>query len=163
MFRIEIQGLKDGDYPVEMSYPVSVIPDMFPEFIGNIVLSGVLKRFGKQFTFKGKVTGEALLVCDYSLKEYTEKIEKEFKATAMTDNLQYKSKDVKSDNEEIIIHEEDKYIDMTDIIREELGVSLPLKRISPEYADKNFEDLFPDYSEKIEVNSSFGALLDDKL
>jgi uncharacterized metal-binding protein YceD (DUF177 family) len=49
-------------------------------------------------------------------------------------------------DEEKAIAEDEKFIDLTDDIREELIVHLPMKRVSPEFRDKSFEDVFPQYS-----------------
>jgi uncharacterized metal-binding protein YceD (DUF177 family) len=52
--------------------------------------------------------------------------------------------------EEIIIREDDKYFDMTQEVCEQLAVRLPMKRIAPEFAEVEFEDLYPEYSIKKE-------------
>ena len=43
-------------------------------------------------------------------------------------------------------------------------MALPMKRISPNYKDKNFEDLFPEFiKENIAENNPFAKLKDLKL
>ena len=39
-------------------------------------------------------------------------------------------------------------IDITEEIREELAVNLPMKRIAPEFEDKEFEEIFTEYTNK---------------
>lgn len=145
MFKILVKGLKDGTYDIDMQQDASTVPDMFPEFQGVVNLIGTLTILGKRFSFIGKANCDAKLICDISLTEFTENISAEISASYIADN-NLLNDNVDPDRAERIISEDDKYIDLTEIIREELAVSLPMKRIAPEYRNKNFDEVFPQFS-----------------
>ena len=150
MIKIDVFGLKDGEYPINIEALARDVPDMYPEFYGRLNIIGKLRKIGKRYSFTGTTQCCAMLVCDRSLKEFSQQITADLNLSFRADNLLYKMTDRNrvNDNEEIIIHEEDKYIDISSRIREMLAVMLPMKRIAPEYAEKNFEDIFPEYSSR---------------
>ena len=75
------------------------------------------------------------------------------------------------DEGEILIREEDTYIDISDEVRQQLALNLPMKRISPLHSQTSFEDLYPERStekQKTEPNlpdetSPWAALKDIKI
>ena len=150
MVKIFIQGLKDGEYQVENLTPVSKIPDMYPEFIGDVAFTGTLKIIGKRYSISGVAKCTARLVCDLSLNEFDQIIEANIKFSCLADNDLYylRLKEDKEDGEQNIIHEDDKHIDLTSDVREELLVSLPMKRVAPEFRDKDFDEIYPEFSAK---------------
>lgn len=164
MLKVFIQGLKDGVYDVDLSAPVSQIPLIFEEYTGNVTFKGKLRILGKRFAVTGTAECDALLLCDLSLMEYTEKIKVDIKASYLADDTLYALKDsIDPDSRENIIREDDKYIDITDDVREELAVSLPMKRVAPEFAGKSFEDIYPEFSAKKEnKGKSKGEEVDDR-
>ncbi|OGU15331.1 MAG: hypothetical protein A2X61_12615 [Ignavibacteria bacterium GWB2_35_12] len=151
MIKIYIQSIEDGLHDIDMSIPVEEVVELYPEYFGNIHLVGKLRKFGKRYTFTGSANCKAALVCDMSLKNFTKEISANLNVSYLADTFlfQMSSHSVtnkKSESDEIIIAEEDKYIDLTSEIREELAVSMPMKRVAPEYEGKNFEDIYPQYS-----------------
>ncbi|TAL69695.1 MAG: DUF177 domain-containing protein [Bacteroidetes bacterium] len=151
MIKIYIQGIEDGLQEIDMMIPVSEVEELYPEYFGNIHLVGKLRKFGKRYTFTGIVECKASLICDISLKNFTKEITSNMNVSYLADTFLYQmakhnSLDRKNDNNDIIIAEEDKYIDLTNEVREELAVSMPMKRVSPEFEGKNFEDIYPQYS-----------------
>ena len=79
MIKIYIQGLKDGTYPLELKCASSEIPDIFPEFSGEVKFTGEMKILGKRIYINGKASCNADLVCDRSLTEFKKIIEAEIK------------------------------------------------------------------------------------
>ncbi|MGQ9818618.1 MAG: YceD family protein [Candidatus Kapaibacteriales bacterium] len=150
MLKILIKGIKDGEYDINISSPVEEIEGIFPEFFGNVNFMGKLRIIGKRFTVVGKAICNAHLVCDISMEDYTEQIEVEIKSSFLANNELYYSmagiSEELRETEEHIIHEDDKYIDLTDDVRQELALGLPMKRIAPKYRDKSFDDIYPQYS-----------------
>jgi uncharacterized metal-binding protein YceD (DUF177 family) len=156
MIKIFIQGLKDGEYDIDIESPVSEVPDMFEEFFGNIHVEGKLRKFAGRFTFIAEVECLAKLICDRSLTEFEENIETDIKLSFKADG--YKTNDSVSETEEILFNPDDKYLDITNEIREILIISLPMKRVAPEYRKKDFSEIFPDYTvKKAEV-----GMIDDR-
>ncbi len=145
MIKIRIHGIKDGQHDIKLSVPVDEIDEMFPEFFGNIDLEGKLRKIGNRFSFVGQVKCQAKLVCDLSLEEYTELIESDINVSFLADTTLFTlhgDKEV-ADFEEKIVHEDDEYYDISYEVSEALAVQLPMKRIAPEYRDKNLEDIYP--------------------
>ncbi len=148
MIRIFIQGLKDGKHSVEIQAPVEEIPELSPEFFGNVSISGNFRKHQQRYTFVCKIICSVKLTCDLSLEEYEDTVEFQYRTSFIKDNSLYfdqKHRDIE-EHEEIAIHEDDKYIDITNDLREELIIHLPMKRISPRYKTKSFEELYPEYT-----------------
>ncbi len=150
MLKILVKGIKDGEYDVDISSPVEEIEGFFPEFFGEVRFRGKLRILGKRYTVEGIAECEANLVCDLSLEEYTETISVQISSSFYANNELYFS--LKGISEELretpehIIHEDDKYIDISEDVRQELAIHLPMKRIAPKYRGKSFEDIYPQFS-----------------
>jgi len=144
MVTIFIQGLQDGTHAVSLQEEVSAIEDLFPEYIGTISIEGTLKKLGNRYTISLHCSATADLVCDRSGEQFSESIETPIVATFLADStiLRSKAEEVTSDAT-IVIRDEDKSLDITQLLRDELGVALPLKRVSPKYKEKEFEELYP--------------------
>lgn len=154
MINLFIQGIKDGEHNVEMDVPVEEVPDMFPEYIGNIHIDGKLRKIGNRYSFVAEADCNAKLICDRSLKEYIEEINVDIKLSFIVSSVNGLQS---SPDKEIVINPDDKNIDISSEVREIFGVSLPMKRVAPEYRNVDFEDLFPEYSaERVQkINDSF--------
>jgi len=150
MLKILVKGIKDGEYDIDISSPVNEIEGFFPEFFGDVRFRGKLRILGKRYTVEGIAECEAHLVCDLSLEEYTETISVQISSSFYANNELYFS--MKGISEELretpehIIHEDDKYIDISEDVRQELAIHLPMKRIAPHYRGKSFEDIYPQFS-----------------
>jgi len=150
MLKILVKGIKDGEYDIDISSPVSEIEGFFPEFFGDVRFRGKLRILGKRYTVEGIAECKAHLVCDLSLEEYTETISVQISSSFYANNELYFS--LKGISEELretpehIIHEDDKYIDISEDVRQELAIHLPMKRIAPHYRGKSFEDIYPQFS-----------------
>jgi uncharacterized metal-binding protein YceD (DUF177 family) len=144
MVTIFIQGLQDGTHSIQLQEETSAVEDLFPEYFGELSISGTLKKLGNRYTISLQCLATANFVCDRSGEPFIEQIEASFDATYIADSSLFRSKtDEVSTDQTIVIRDEDKYIDITDLLRDELGVALPLKRLSPQYKEKEFEELFP--------------------
>lgn len=150
MLKILVKGIKDGEYDIDISSPVEEIEGFFPEFFGEVRFRGKLRIVGKRYAVEGIAECEAHLVCDLSMEEYTETISVHISSSFYANNeLYYASKGISEElreTSEHIIHEDDKYIDISEDVRQELAIHLPMKRIAPKYRGKSFEDIYPQYS-----------------
>lgn len=148
MIKLAIQGISDGRHEINKEVPVSEVEGMFPEFFGSINLSGILRKIGKRYSFVGTAECMARLICDITLREYEELISADIKVSFLADTALFRIRNENEDEagsgEENVIHEEDKHLDLTEEIREQLAVSLPMKRISPEAEGKDIDELYPD-------------------
>ena len=156
MIQIFIRGLKDGKHSVEIEAPVNEIPDISPEFFGNVSIIGNFRKHQQRYTFECKVVCSVKLICDLSLEEYEDIVEFQYRTSFIKDNSLYfdqKNREIET-YEERAIHEDDKFIDITNDLREELIIHLPMKRISPGYRTKSFEELYPEYSVKNNIRKT---------
>jgi len=164
MIKIDIQGIKDGKYDIEISEPVKEVADISELFFGDISVSGKMMKYHNRFAIDCVVSCTAKLICDISVKEFDETIEFAFRNSYIADSeifFDQKERDLR-DNEERAIHEDDKFIDITDEVREELEVHIPMKRIAPELRDKDFEDIHPEYSNKKDSTKKKNKEIDDR-
>ena len=153
MIKIYIQGIGEGKHEVDLEVTVEEVPFMFNEFIGKIRFKGQLRKIANRYNIIGTAECKSILLCDRTLTEYEEKITANIKLTFISENSLTKTYTVRqADSPERVINGDDKYIDITDDIREELAVNLPLKRIAPQYRDKDFEEIYPQYSSKKKAN-----------
>jgi len=164
MILIAIQGMSDGARDVELEFPVDKIDNILPEFFGNITLKGTLRRLNDRFAFAGKASCMARFVCDRSLKEFDMLIEAEISISFLRENDSDKIDMNKigkhSDEAEFevnIIKHDDKQIDLTEEVIQGLAVSIPMKKISPEYEDVDFNEiLLGQTGRKVEENNDEG-------
>lgn len=162
MVTIFIQGLQDGTHSVQLQEDVSAIEDFFPEYFGEIPILGTLKKLGNRYTISIECSATAEFICDRSGEEFTEPITTSFEATFIADSSLLRSKsDEASSDSTIVIRDEDKYLDITSLLRDELGVAMPLKRISPKYKEKEFEELYPQLVSK-DTEQHTEPIIDDR-
>jgi uncharacterized metal-binding protein YceD (DUF177 family) len=147
MISIFIQGIQNGLHKIDISAPVSEEHDLPPEFFGNISITGELRKLGNRFTLVAQLECSAKLICDRSLEEYVEVVSAEFKTAFIANGEDENRIDKDTDwDDEVNIGIEEKKINISSLVREVLFLNLPMKRISPEYRDKEFEDLYPEYT-----------------
>lgn len=144
MILLAINGLEEGEYPFEIESPTEKIQGLSPEFHGTIRVAGTVRKYGNHYTIDALATGKATLICDLSLEEYTEEIQAPIHKVFMTDSHNHPRKN--DDDSLLIIREDDKYIDLTDEVQQEIAVQLPMKRVSPKYREKSFSELHPEHS-----------------
>lgn len=144
MLKIPIQGLKDGNSDILLTTNTSEISGIFPEFFGEISLSGVLDKTGKRYTFNGNATCNAKLVCDRSLTEFVEVIRTPIAVSYLADTEVFLLQDSDTDVSNYIIREDEPFIDLSTEVSEELALHLPMKRVAPEFRDKKLEEILPD-------------------
>ena len=175
MIKIRIHGIQDGVHDIAENEPSSSINDMLPEFFGDIRFEGKLRKIGKRFAITGFAYCKAKLICDLSLEEYEETISSELSVSFMADTAIYnlqKNADYDPTSERVV-HEDDEFFDLSEDIKEQLAVDFPIKRISPAYRGKSFEEIHPQFaadgsetSEKEsgdEIDSRWSALKNIKL
>lgn len=152
MLKIHIQSLGDSGRDFSLEVEAEKLPKLFDEFFGSVVVDGHVKVHSDRFSITGKAKGKAKLECDLSLKEYEEEIEAEFQLTARRGLIE----ESEEDNDTIYISDDDTYIDISEIVGETLSLAIPMKRIAPEFRDKELKDIHPDRAEESEENNSPG-------
>ncbi len=141
---IELQGLQAGKQSISIEAPASEIPDMFPEFKGIVTVAGTVEKFENKYILSLQARCVAHLVCDRSSEEYEEEIVVPIAVTFIKNSELYAQQKLEADPEPpFYIHDDAKYLDITDYVRQELALHLPMKRVAPWYRDKELEDIFP--------------------
>ena len=156
MIKIDITGLKEGEYDVSVISALNSEECSFEEFFGNISLIGKIRKAGNRYSLSAKAQVNAKLICDRSLKEYEEVITADVNLGFVSDTKAYlETKPVKdSGDSDIIIREDAHFINVTNEVTELLALELPMKRIAPEYRDKELEEIYPELKEKSLDNSN---------
>jgi uncharacterized metal-binding protein YceD (DUF177 family) len=104
-------------------------------------------RLGHRYTLKGKSECTARMICDRSLQEFDEKIQCDFSLVYRADTKLFLESGKNPNNEnEIIIREDYKYIEISTEVIEHLALNLPMKRVAPEFRDKEITEIFPELS-----------------
>ncbi len=148
MLKIRIHGVSDGKHKISLSSYAENIPDMFPEFFGEILVEGELTKSARRYKFSGTANCKANLICDISATDYTEEITTKIVLALVVDSTLYfeQKKNIIDYDLEIGLHEDDIFFDISEIVKDELAVSLPMRRISPKYKNRSFSDLYPEYT-----------------
>lgn len=150
MFKIAIRGLKDGEYNVELDGNGKDVEYICKEYAtSNIKVSGSLHVLGNKYTLSSKIYAIAKMTCDVSLDEFEEEIEVELNMTFIADNqlADVQLERMEDDENERIIRNEDKDIDLTSDIRDMLCLALPMKKVAPKYRGKSLKEIYPEYSD----------------
>jgi uncharacterized metal-binding protein YceD (DUF177 family) len=154
MLTISIKGLTDGKYPIEATIDCSELPHISEEFFGTLSVRGTIRKHDKRYLLDLQAEVSARLFCDVSGEEYEEHIQAEcsleYVANTMLANLHTDRTDAEPP---YYIREDDMTIDISDEIRQEMAINLPLKRVAPAYRDKEFSEVFPKYAENDVVAS----------
>lgn len=148
MLKLRVHGIKDGESQFTLEEDARTIKDLPEEFFGIIKVEGILTKIGKRYTVVGNVRCNAKLICDISLDEYTEEIDAHFEYTYSVNNELYfllrNRGEHETESGEIILHEDDQFIDLTEELRQELIVNIPMKKIAPNFRGKSLKDLYPE-------------------
>ncbi|HRP02507.1 MAG TPA: DUF177 domain-containing protein [Candidatus Kapabacteria bacterium] len=144
MLKIDIHGMKDGEHEITLSSEISESECMFEEFSGFIELNGRIRKVGNRYSLKSTVKANANLVCDRSLKNYNEIVNCEVNLAFIANTKAFLENSVKDIDSDILIREDAQYIDITHEAIELLALSLPMKRVAPEYKNKDITEIFPE-------------------
>ncbi|MBU3742220.1 MAG: DUF177 domain-containing protein [Candidatus Kapabacteria bacterium] len=149
MITVPIQGMQDGQVLFDITVPASDIPDISSEFSRDIRVAGTVTRTGRRFAIRCTVETLAVLVCDRSLEEFDEPlcVELDLSFVVDTEGAITRSRTEQLDDEgPIPIRDDAKTIDITDEVRQELTVHLPMRRVAPRYRDKDITEIYGDMS-----------------
>jgi uncharacterized metal-binding protein YceD (DUF177 family) len=160
MVAISIQGLHDGVHPIDMTVPVGDIDGLSGEFQGDIIIVGELIRNGKRMHLYADITASARLICDRSLEEYSEAVQCSLELDAVVDNeLAIKQASAPERLEDVIgVRDDQKVLPITDDIRQELVLALPMRKVSPAWRDRDLSELYPSAHESSTDHDANNAL-----
>lgn len=143
--KIKILGIKEGITKDEFVVSSEKLFDEKNEFFGEIDISLVLKYNNGKYNISGTCEADALLKCDISGEDFEQEIVADFQIMFKIDGPDVKLFDEQLYNDDILELKEN-FLFFDNLIKEELLLAIPLKKISPKYQDKEFKDVFPEYS-----------------
>jgi len=150
MLKIFIQGKADGKHNFELKESASCLNSQLIDFVEFVTVVGEFKKLGDRFTINAKIDAFAKLLCDVSFEEFLEPISTNVEISAYLYERE-KNQDLEENENELFISAEDKWIDITEIVYQELVLAVPMKRIAPKYRDKDFAEIFPDIAANIKT------------
>lgn len=160
MIKISIKGMEDGNKSIVLTYPTDKLVELTEYFFDDIRVTGKLVKLKDRINFDGNVECNGKFVCDRSLKEYEEIISNDLKWTCLRDNVA----DEETESSEpgvLSIGMDEMEIDITNEVVEQLLVAIPMKKIAPEFRDKEITDIYPDFTvdeDERKVNSEWSKL-----
>lgn len=161
MIKINIHGMKDGEYEINLNTDISKIDCHFDEFFGTINVKGIIKKIGNRYTIVAHSSAMANLVCDRSLENYTEQIISDINLSYIADTQAVLENSANRNDSELFIREDAQFIDITNEVIELLALNLPMKRIAPKYRNKEITDIFPELSNSKNATDETWAKLKD--
>lgn len=150
MLKIRVIGIEKGEYTNEFYFNGEEVFDQKEyQFEDEIEVNTHLVFNESQYRLKFEYYGELFLTCDRSAERYLEEIEGEhevhFKITS--EGINFIDKE-----DEGSFELEGNSIDITELVKQEMILAVPLKRVSPKYRDKEFSELHPEFTEKSETD-----------
>ena len=150
-YDIDIFKLEDGEH----FYELEVNDAFFASFNYGLIEKGQarvalrLNKSATMLTLDFVVKGQVELICDRSLEPFDQPIELEERLI-----VKYGEEEEDLDDDLLIITQNTQKINVAQFIYEIIGISLPMKKIHPDYLDEDDEDEFDDLSEGKLVYSS---------
>lgn len=165
MLKISIKGLQSGTYPVEISSLAKNVTAISPEFFGDIIVRGNLKKSGSHYFFTGIAECQARMICDRSNEEFVELIHIDLSITFIANTTQFLLHQNDFEVEQLYyIRDDDNEVDLSEEVRQVFLLNLPMKRVAPKYRNVELAELYPEIEVDAEsVNSSNTEnLIDDR-
>lgn len=147
--RVSIAGLSRGSRDVQLRLDATVIPGLGPEFQGTVDVDGTVRRVGNRFYVDLVVSSPATLECDRSLESFSEAIERHLSFVYEVDSdLAHEQQGMDLNDVDVRgILPDAQWLDLTEDIRQELTLGLPMKRVAPQYRNQQLEEIFPTLSD----------------
>ncbi len=159
--RIDIAGLEHGSRAIDHEVEPSGIKDLSAEFLRPILITGSVRRVNHRFYLDIRIATIADLVCDRSLEPYTESVDRQISAVYELNGelaQEQRGQDL-ADVDIRGLYPDAQWIDVSEDVRQELMLGLPMKRIAPQYREQSIEQIFPDLTAgEVEPDSRWEAL-----
>lgn len=136
-FKTGISGLKIGkhafDWKVDASFFEELNPDLLED--ADLKVGLILKKSETMIEADISITGSVVLACDRSLKLFSEEL-------SIDETVYFKyGEEPQELSENIqIIHFNEESIDFSQLIYELVSISIPMKRLHPDYREEDEDD-----------------------
>lgn len=135
---------------IDLAVDASQIPHLCEDITGKILVVGTAITSGNHVTLSLSVTATARLVCDRSLEEFDEPLHAELDLEFSIDNqLAAEQRQMSLTPEPDVvrgIREDEIAIDVTEDVRQELTLLIPMKKVAPQYRDVELSNISPGYA-----------------
>lgn len=149
MVTLNIQGMQDGVHALDVVADVSDVPNLPLEFVGPIEIHGNVSKLGRRLHIDVELLSIVRLICDRSLEEYDEQITVDVSLDVIVDTEQaIRQGQFGIEDEVIAIREDDRLVDISDVVRQELIVHLPMRRVAPAYREVDLGQVFPHMADR---------------
>ncbi len=142
MLKIQIHGLSNGTRAYSLDVEAQKVPFITDEFTGLISFEGDVTKQNSTFVVQGTARCNATLICDRSGDSFEEPITAEIKLVYQV-NPEMAELQEPDAPPPLYLFNNYEDIDITEEIRQELLVQLPMRRIAPEYRDLPLEEVIP--------------------
>jgi uncharacterized metal-binding protein YceD (DUF177 family) len=142
---VSLVGLASERRGFDVVVPAIEFPGLVPEYRRDVRVSGTVAKSGRKLHLQYTINTVADLVCDRSLEEYEEPISVVAALDyALDGELFARQQGTEVEPDEIRgLREDAQEIDLTDDVRQDLAIALPMKRVAPAYRDKEISELIP--------------------
>lgn len=156
MVKIRIIGIEEGQHRNSFVIQADKLFGEQSEFIDEIEIETITKFMGGTIKVSIEYFAEAKLICDRSGEEFIEDIEGSYELIFEFHAGVPEAVDVE-DRERTEIEGNGLVID--ELLRQELKLAIPLKKISPKFKDVDFDEIHPELSkEKDKENPTWNKL-----
>ena len=141
MIKLRVLGIEKGEYQQDWFLDGSEFFDGEYKFDGEIEVNTKVYYDGSKYKLSFDFYGELESVCDISGEDFLEEVEGEYEVYFKINSTGIQFVNQEDEN---LFDLDDNIIEIDDLIRQEIILAIPLKKVSPKYKDKEFSDLHPE-------------------
>lgn len=161
MLCIDLTPLSEGIHHFELEAEAQALA-LDPERFKNLGVDVLLDYFKDRALVTLRVFGEATLECDRTAQLYDEAVEGTYRVLYGPPSLVQDRQGSEDDEyEEVrVLHPADRTIDLADVVRDTLLLSLPARRVAPGAEDVEIKTVFgaPEGGEEPSIDPRWEAL-----
>jgi len=148
MIKVLVYGISEGKHQFDIVAPSSEIENLFPEYSGDVSVSGSFTYNSDRYRFKLIARATAKLTCDISLELYEEEFQAEIKFILKDMGSYFVDIDDDIIGKLNVVKRE---IDISRYVAEALSLEIPMKKVSPKYRGKDLKEIYPKYADDNEI------------
>lgn len=145
---VSIKGLQSGSRTFEETVPATSISGIVAEIAGDVHVNGQVNRISRRLRIHVSISATAHLICDRSLEEFDEPITAEGDYEFLFDtDLAVEQRGELLDPDVVRgLPVDATEVDITEDVRQELALAIPMRRIAPKYRQLELNEMYPGIS-----------------
>jgi len=155
MLQIDISSFKQGLFQVDLE-PDAAALDLDPAVFSDLSVSAHLDVAGDRVLAVLTVEATARLVCDRTLASFEQRISGKHSLLFVPPGPQAASAETSEDVQ--VLMPSEKYIDITDVVRDTLMLALPIRRVAPGAEEAELETRFGSPGYEADIDPRWEAL-----